>query len=119
MTHNKEECSLRFSGIVDKPYENKWITSNDADLTKKEFDTFFETVQHEYKDDFLMCDVKSKRIDHFIGSCVHRNDKYRNCWKIIVFVFVLSHGQSVVERAFSINKEVEVENLKKVSLISQ
>lgn len=36
-----------------------------------------------------------------------------------MFVFVLSHGQNVVERSFSINKEVEVENLKKVSLISQ
>ena len=36
-----------------------------------------------------------------------------------MFVFVLSHGQSVAERGFSINKEVEVENLKKVSLISQ
>ena len=36
-----------------------------------------------------------------------------------MFVFVLSHGQNVVERGFSINKEVEVENLKKVSLISQ
>ena len=40
MARNKEECSLRFSGIVDKLYENKWITSNGADLAKKEFDTF-------------------------------------------------------------------------------
>ena len=36
-----------------------------------------------------------------------------------MFVFVLSHGQSVAEKGFSINEEVEVENLKKVSLISQ
>ena len=119
MAQNKEECSLRFIGIVDRLYENKWITSNDADLAKKEFDTFLETVQHEYEDDFLMYHVKSKRIHHFIGSCVHGNDKYRNCWKIIMFVFVLFHGQSVAERSFSINKEGEVENLKKVSLISQ
>ena len=86
MSCNKEECSLRFSGIVDKLYKNKWITSNDADLAKKEFDTFLETVQHEYKDDLLMYDVKSKRIDHFIGSCLHGNDKYGNCWKIIVCI---------------------------------
>lgn len=36
-----------------------------------------------------------------------------------MFVFALPHGQNVVERGFIINKEVEVENLKKVSLISQ
>lgn len=66
MAHNKEECSLRLSGTVDKLCENKWITSNDADLAKKEYDTFLESVQHEYKDDFLMYDVKSKRIDNFL-----------------------------------------------------
>lgn len=66
MAHNKEECSLRLSGVVDKLYENKWITSNDADLAKKEYDTFLESVQHEYKDDFLMYDVKSKRIDNLL-----------------------------------------------------
>ena len=119
MVCNKEECSLRFGGIMDTLYENKWITSNDADLAKKESDTFLESVQHEYKDNFFMYDVKSKRVDHFIGSYEHGNDKYRKCWKIIMFVFVLSYGQSVAERGFSINKEVEVENYKKVSLISQ
>ena len=36
-----------------------------------------------------------------------------------MLVFVLPHGQSVAERVFSINNEVEVDNLKKVSLISQ
>ena len=35
MAHNKEECSLHFIGIVDKFYENKWITCNNADLLKK------------------------------------------------------------------------------------
>ena len=63
MARNKEECSLRFSGIVDKLYENKWVTSDDADLAKKEFYTFLEFVQHEYKNDFLMYDVNSKMIN--------------------------------------------------------
>lgn len=31
----------------------------------------------------------------------------------------MSHGQSMAERDFSIDKEVEVENIKNVSLISQ
>ena len=57
MACNKEECSLGFSGIVYKLYKNRWITSNDADLAKKEFDNFLESVKHEYKDDFLMYDV--------------------------------------------------------------
>ena len=57
MACNKEECSLGFSGIVYKLYKNRWITSNDANLAKKEFDDFLESVKHEYKDDFFMYDV--------------------------------------------------------------
>ena len=57
MACNKEEGSLGFSGIVYKLYKNRWITSNDANLAKKEFDNFLESVQHEYKDDFLMYDI--------------------------------------------------------------
>ena len=63
--------------------------------------------------------ANSKKVDHFIESNIHGNDKCRKCWKTVMFVFVLSLGQSVVERGFSVNKEVELENLKEVSLISQ
>ena len=54
--------------------------------------------------------ANSKKVDHFIESNIHGNDKCRKCWKTIMFVFVLSLGQSVVERGFSVNKEVELES---------
>ena len=34
-------------------------------------------------------------------------------------IMVLSHGQATVERGFSINKEVEVENLKQENIVAQ
>ena len=104
---------------MDKLYENKWKTSNDADLAKKEFGTFLESVQHDYKDDFLIYDVNSKGIYHFIGSYVHGNEKYRKCCKIFFCICFFSHGESVAERGFSINKEAEVESRKKISFVSQ
>lgn len=68
MTYNKEQCSTCFSGIVEKLYENKWISYNDVDTSKKEFQVFLESNQHEYKDDFLLMYANTQRIDHFIGS---------------------------------------------------
>ena len=44
--------------------------------------------------------------------------KYRKCWNLIVSICFVSHPQCG-RIGFSINKEGEVENLKKVSLISQ
>ena len=45
--------------------------------------------------------------------------KYKVFWKVCSIIFVLSHGQSAVERGFSINKELLVENLQEKSLVSQ
>ena len=40
-------------------------------------------------------------------------------WKVFIFLFTLSHGQSQVERGFSINKEIVIENLHSSSLSAQ
>ena len=38
---------------------------------------------------------------------------------IVKILLVLSHGQATVERGFSVNKEIEVENLHEHSLVAQ
>ena len=40
-------------------------------------------------------------------------------WKVFIFFLTLSHGQSPVERGFSINKEIVIENLHISSLSAQ
>ena len=40
-------------------------------------------------------------------------------WKVFFSIFTLSHGQSQVERDFSINKEIIIENLHSSSLSAQ
>ena len=40
-------------------------------------------------------------------------------WKVFIFIFTLSHRQSQVDRDFSINKEIVIENLHSSSLSAQ
>ena len=40
-------------------------------------------------------------------------------WKVFIFIFTLSRGQSQVERVFSINKEIVIENLHSSYLSAQ
>ena len=47
------------------------------------------------------------------------NTKFRKCWDVFKVAFTLSHGQTAVERGFSVNKELLVENLQQLSLVSQ
>ena len=119
MVRNKNECSVKFTKLIDKLYSCKWISSSVGDEAKKEYDVFLDAAQHEHKDAFLSFSFKKDQIDKFLLSYLHENSNYKNLWKICIIIMTLSHGQSAVERGFSVNKELLVENLKKVSIVNQ
>ena len=60
-----------------------------------------------------------QRLDKFYGEFLHKNQQYKSMWKAFIFIFTLSRGQSQVERGFSINKELVIENLHSSSLYAQ
>ena len=61
-------------------------------------------------------DVKSVRLE-FLSTLCLQNKKYSKLWEVMKTIF--SHGQASIEREFSINKQLEVENLKDLSYILQ
>ena len=48
-----------------------------------------------------------------------KTNEFEDIWHICIIIFVLSHGQSDVEREFFVNKEILQCNLQEKSLISQ
>ena len=107
-----------FSRLVEKLYEMKWLSSEDADLAKRQYETLAQTANSELKDRFLL--FKSQdRLDVFYADIMHGNSKFKSCWNVFKLIFTVSHGQASVERGFSINKELLTDNLEEVSLISQ
>ena len=55
--------------------------------------------------------------DFFFGVCQMDEDKYCELVKVMKIVFTLSHGQSAVERSFSLGKTFVVDNISETSLI--
>ena len=47
------------------------------------------------------------------------NESYKSLFSVVKLILILSHGQATVERGFSVNKEVEVENLKEHTLVAE
>ena len=54
----------------------------------------------------------------FIDRLANKAD-LKELWKVVKLLLTLSHGQATVERGFSSNKEVMVENLAQHSLVAQ
>lgn len=46
-------------------------------------------------------------------------DEYKDLWQIFKMILVSSHGQATVERGFSVNSAILVENKKEMTYTSQ
>ena len=118
MIQNKEECILKFKRLVEKLCEMKWISAVDADDSKFQYEEFLTSASSEYKNHFLDYCRNSDSIDKFLGLYIDKK-KFDKFWNICKIIFTLSHVQAAVERGFSVNREIIVENLQQKPLISQ
>ena len=59
------------------------------------------------------------RFDSFLYLHMGQKRTYQSLWKVVADLLILSHGQASVERGFSVNKQLEVENLQERSFIAQ
>ena len=97
--------------MVEKLYKKKHITAKTADEAKIQFDDFLNTTVVQHQDQFMSFDYSKQRLYHFFLTFLHKNEKLKDLWGIMIFSFTLSHGQSEIERGFSVDKEIVVENL--------
>ena len=69
--------------------------------------------------DFRNFDLVSRRLDVSLFEQMNKKIKYAKLWKMYRILLLLSHGQAAVERGFSVNRHIEVENLSAESYSAQ
>lgn len=107
-------CSL-LSQTLDELREVNKVTAAECDAIKDEFVHFKNHIMN--RNVFSTYDCSSERLDSFLH--LHLKEQCPRLWTIVNLLLLLSHGQSSVERGFSYNKEISVENLSQVSVIAQ
>ena len=119
MVNHEEIRIARGKKFIQKLFNLQLLTSAESDNAKREFELFIQTEVHQNKDEFSSFDKDKQRLDTFLSKYISQNADCVHLWKVCKVVFVLFHGQGGVERGFSVNKEILVENMQKESLISQ
>ena len=119
MVQNKEISTLKFKALAERLSKLKWLSTDEADDAKQQYDEFVGSECVKFREKFESFNELSDSVDKFLGVYLHKNQKYSALWKVCAIIFVLSHGQSAIERGFSVNKQLLVENLQEKSLISQ
>lgn len=93
------------------------VSAKFVEEAKEQYQSFVKDVVTAEFDKFKGFDKYDQRVDEFLGTYLSEQ-KYCKVYDILKIVCTLSHGQSSIERGFSINKEHLVENLQEESLMA-
>ena len=114
---NKQKCAKDLYRCLQVLVDQNRIHENICDKVNTQYVQFVESVlssDHDLKN--------SSKTDYNIDQLYYKHlahdPKYQELWKVVELLLVLSHGQSSVERGFSINKEMVVENLAEETLVA-
>ncbi|GBL88251.1 hypothetical protein AVEN_22110-1 [Araneus ventricosus] len=117
MASNGNKCLTKMKSILNYLAQKKKVEENDCDEINLQFSDFLDSVVKENSVQFSLFDPRTCDLDTFLSP--YFDDKFSKLWGILKLLMILSHGQASVERGFSINKKVEVENRKNNSYIAQ
>ncbi|GBN09151.1 hypothetical protein AVEN_240522-1 [Araneus ventricosus] len=95
---------------------NSMIEAKHVDEILIEFDDYLDNVALKHSD-FSELSPENSRVDEFFYETMNTS-KYRNLCKVVEMLLLLRLGPATVEKGFSINKKVEVENMKELSCVS-
>lgn len=113
----RSSCENHIKVILQKMVSIGRISGKFAELVKKEYVKFFEVVDQNLQS-FSGFDPSKERVDTFFSNLMRSSTAHQNLWEFIKMFLVLYHGQSAIERGFSVNKQLLVENLKPQSLVA-
>ena len=111
---DQEVCTDRFKRVLTVVNSAKLVKDDDCDQILQQFDAFIRDVQWDEKFKEFKKNVDS--LDKLYYTKIGVPSAYQKLWSVIRTLLLLSHGQATVERGFSINKQVMVENLSQKNL---
>jgi len=114
MAGSPEQRKTMMRRLLSACVEGGFVVEGDCDEVMQQFDDFSHTCA---KGELENSCVADDRLDTFLGSRMAAN--YPKAWSVCELALLLSHGQASVERGFSVNKKLVVENQSEQTLAAR
>ena len=109
-----------FEKLLDSMIEYNFFNAPECDKLLTQYKSLLGLIQLEHEERFSEFDLKSEnRLDVLFHEIIGRKPEYNELWKFCKLIFTLSHGQSAIERGFSINKNVIETNMMEKTIIAE
>lgn len=98
--------------------KNIWIEGSVANYIKTEYNKLCQSA--EMLNEMKKYNRHEKRLDHFWVQLIAKspNNNYKNLFELIKFILPLSHGNAALERGFSVNEDLLIENQSENSIVA-
>ena len=115
-----EKCIEKFQVVLKALVNTKKLKECDVDLTKQQFVSFLdeEVPQHVSRLNSFDHTKEGHHIDKLFYDMLASKKSYEKLWAVLKSLLTLSHGQATVERGFSTNKQVSIDNLQERSFVA-
>ncbi|XP_074652758.1 uncharacterized protein LOC141907086 [Tubulanus polymorphus] len=107
-------CKSKFKRILSSLNHCRIVPDKDCDDLRNEFEDFVDMKVAQHKSVFVDFDWKKDRLDCLYYDYMGTDD-FSNLWPVVKNLLMLSHGQAAVERGFSVNRQIEEDNLSELS----
>ncbi|CAH3122844.1 unnamed protein product [Pocillopora meandrina] len=115
----KEASCARFKIVLKKLVECKRVDIHDCDILLSQYSEFTERATQVHKSEFEDFDFTDQRLDAFLQKHIGLVGSLSKLWDVVKFLLCLSHGQASVERGFSVNRQLMIENMKETTFVAQ
>jgi len=111
-----EDACEQMGKVLEKLMSWKWLTGDECDVTLREFKNLADDMTKYHKQEAERFEPTSDRLDTFYCELCTGKDTFKHIWKVIKMMLTLSHGQSDIERGFSVNSDIATANMKPETL---
>lgn len=100
------KSKTNFYRIIGELADAERITCEEGDEVKRQYGVFIDGLGS-------YCDYNpdTQRVDLFWYEALSKNPECNKLWLVVKQLLILSHGQATVERGFSVNRQIETENM--------
>lgn len=119
MASEKEGCVKKMKRVLEILVEAHRLKADECDEVIYQFGQFLDECAGNPDFEDFDPSESSLRVDTLLYEHMAGNKQLAKAWGVVELLLLMSHGQATVERGFSVNKEVAVENLSERSFIAQ
>lgn len=116
---DKEGCCAKFKVVLKKLVECQRLNIRSCDSLVLQYSEFLDLATKVETSTFEEFNFKVDRLDVFLQKHIGSVRSLSKLWDLLRELLILSHGQATVERGFSVNRQVMVENMKEQTFIAQ